>query len=114
MSGWITATTGLVEKPDPPFGVIDECFEEARGRHVIVFVTEIVGLAQGRDHTLVVLTEFGQHVLRIDIGGVIVGQALMTRDIADGSQCRSAEFAYPFCEYVGGGKYLIGVLVEQQ
>jgi hypothetical protein len=55
MSGWVSATPGFVKKPDASFSIVNECLEEARGRHVIVLVAEIVSLAKRRDHALVVL-----------------------------------------------------------
>src|SRR5260221_476482 len=45
---------------------------------------------------------------------IVVFQALMARDIADGVERRSAYFARALCDVVGHGENLLGVLVQQQ
>src|SRR5262249_3232332 len=94
MSGWIAPASCFIEEPNTPFGVVDERLEKTRRRGVVVFVAEIVRLAQGRNHALIIFAQLCQHVLRIDISCVIVAEALMTRDIADGSQGGSAKLAH--------------------
>ncbi len=74
MPGRIAPTSGFVEEPNTPFGVVDECFKKTRCRHVVVFVAEVVGFAQGRDYALIVFAQLCQHVLWIDIGRVIIAR----------------------------------------
>src|SRR5262249_32754118 len=114
MSCRIAPASGFIKEPNTSFSVVDECLEKTGRRNIVVFVAEIVGFAQCRDHALIVLAQLCQHVLRIDISCVIVAQTLMTPDIADGSQCSPAKLAHAFGEHIGRGEYLVCVLVEQQ
>ena len=80
----------LVQEPHAPLGLVDEILEKARGRDIVVLVADLVGLAHRGDHALIVLAQFGEHIERIDIGRVIVGEPLMARNVADRTQawCR--------------------------
>ena len=63
---------------------------------------------------LIVGTKLGQHVQRIDIVGVVVGDALKPRDLADRVDRQAADLAHPLGNIVGHGEDLVGLLVEQE
>jgi hypothetical protein len=71
-------------------------------------------LAHARDQRLVVGAQLGQHVERIDIVGVVVGDALEPRDVTGRVQRRAANLAHPLGDLVGDGEDLIALLVEQE
>jgi hypothetical protein len=48
-----------------------------------LLLADIVRLAHGSDKALVVVAELAQHVVRINIGRVVVGDALVAADIAN-------------------------------
>lgn len=113
MPGRIALASGFVQEPDALLGVIDEGFEQAGGCDIIMLVADIVGFAHGSDHTLVVFSQFREHVRWLDISGVIVGKALMARNVADRTQCRLADLAHALSDNVSGGENLVGLLIEQ-
>src|SRR5262249_55735444 len=94
MPARLAAPPGLIKEPDALFGVVDESLKKARGRHVIMLVAQIVRFAHGRDNALRVVAQFRQHVLWVDIGSVIVGQALMSPDVADRSERCATKLAH--------------------
>ena len=73
-----------------------------------------MSLAHGGDQRLVVGAQLGQHVERIDIVGVVVGDALQPGDVADRMQRGAADLAHPLGDIVGDGEDLVGLLVEHQ
>ena len=91
-----------------------QTLEQARGRHVVVLVAGGVQAAHGGDALAVVLGELGQHVLRVDVVGVVVGDALLAGDLADRVQRGAADLAGALGHRVGHGEDLVGLLVEQQ
>jgi hypothetical protein len=66
------------------------------------------------DDAQVVLAQLGQHVLRRDEGRVVVQQALVARDVADGAQRGAAELARALGNGVGHGEDLVRLLVQHQ
>ena len=66
------------------------------------------------DELAVVLGELGQHVLGIDVVGVVVGDALHAGDLADRVQRHAADLAGALGHRVGHREDLVGLLVEQQ
>jgi len=79
-----------------------------------VFVAQAMRFAHGGDDALVVVAQLSQHVLRLDVIGVVVGQPLLARYVADRAQRVTADLAHPFGDHVGGGEDLVGLFVEQQ
>ena len=63
---------------------------------------------------LVVVAQLGQHVERVDEVGVVVGDALQPRDMADRAERRAADLAHALGDVVGDGEDLVGLLVEEQ
>src|SRR5262249_55988360 len=84
----------LEQEPDALFGLVDPDFDEACCRHVIALVAETMDLAHAGDQRLVVLAQFAQHVQRVDVVGIVVGQTLQTRNMPDRTQSRSAQLAH--------------------
>src|SRR4029079_19671633 len=96
------------------FGVVDEGLQKACGRDIIMLVADVVRFAHRRNDALIVVAQFRQHVLRLDVGGIVIGQPLLARNIADRAQSWLSDFADTLGENVGRGKDLLGLLVEQQ
>ena len=63
---------------------------------------------------LVIGAEFGQHLFRGDVLVIIVLQALMSGDVTDRPQRRSANFARTLGNIVGHRKDLFGVFIEKK
>ena len=62
----------------------------------------------------VVFAQFGQHVERIDILGVVIAEALQARHVTDGSNRDAADLAHALGDVIGHRKDLVGVLIEQE
>ena len=77
MPGRVAFAACFVKKPNALFGVIDEGLQQARARNVVVLVADIVRLAHRRNNALIVVAQFRQHVLRLDVGGSVIGQPLL-------------------------------------
>src|SRR5579871_3219282 len=110
----LLATTGLVQEPDPAFAFVDPVLQHARRRNVAMLVAEIMGLAHCSNQPLVVFAQLGQHVLRRDVVGVVVGDALDAIDLADRAQRTAADLAGALGDVIGHGEDLLGLLIEQQ
>ena len=70
----------LIEEPHAPLGLVDPVLQQACRGDVVLLVAELVSLAQGGNERLIVGTEFGHHVQRIDIVGVVVRDTLQPGD----------------------------------
>jgi len=114
MSGGVAAAAGLVEKPHAFFGFVDIDFQQAGRCHVAMLVADIMGLAHRRNEPLIVVTQLGQHILRIDVDCVVIGDALLARNIADRTQRGLPDLAHAFGQHVDGGENLISLLVKQK
>ena len=79
-----------------------------------MLVGDLVRLAHGGGHGLVVGSELAQHVVGCHEGGVVVLDRLVPGDIADRAQRGAAHLAHPLGQLVGGGEDLVGLLVEEQ
>jgi hypothetical protein len=71
-------------------------------------------LAKARGKLLAVLAQFGEHVQRLNILGVIVQHALRASDAADGLQRGSADLANAFRNRVRHRIKLIRLFIQQQ
>lgn len=76
MAGTHFALAGVAQEPCPPLGFIDSDVDEAGSRDVAVLIADVVSLAEARRQRLIVLAQLGQHVLRLDVLSIIVGDAL--------------------------------------
>jgi len=63
---------------------------------------------------LVVAAQLRQHILRIDVVGIVVENALLAGDVADRPQRRAANLARALGDVVGHGEDLVRLLVQQQ
>src|SRR6185437_826655 len=73
----------LEQEPRTAFRLVDPDFDQAGGRDVAMLVAEAVRFSQARGELLVVSAQFGQHVQRLDVLGIVVQYALRARDVAD-------------------------------
>ena len=78
-----------------------------------MFVADVVRLAHGGNEALVIVAQLRQHIVRIDIGRVVVGDTLVASNVTDRTQRGSADFPHPFGDHVGDSEDLFGLLVEQ-
>src|ERR1700722_18224735 len=67
----------------------------------------------GQDR-LIVSAQFGEHVERIYILGVVIGDALQSGYVPDGSNRDAADLAHALSDVVGHRKKLVGMLIEQK
>ncbi len=74
---------------------------------IAVRVADFVRLAQACRQHLVVFAQFGEHVRRFDIFGVVVGDALGARDMADRTQNEPPSFFNALGGGIGHGVYLL-------
>src|SRR5450432_310868 len=91
MPGRVPAPAGLEEEPGTTFGLVDPHLDEACTRDIAVLVAHVMDLAQACGEFLVVVTQLGQHVQRLDVVGIVVRHALHARDVPDGAQGVTAD-----------------------
>src|SRR4051794_15879978 len=82
MAGRHFTAAAFEEEPGPPLGFIDPRFDQAGGADVAVLLADVVSFAKARREHSVVLAQFGQHVLRLDVVGVVIRDALQARNVA--------------------------------
>src|SRR5271168_4653389 len=104
----------LEQEPCPPLGLVDPVFQEACGRDVAMLVTQVVCFAHFADQRLVVIAQFGEHVLWRHVIGIVVFDALQSRYVADGAQRSPTDLADALGYIVRRGENLIALLVKHQ
>ena len=109
-----SAKQDLVKKPRTTLGLIDPIFEKAGGGHIAVTVADLMGGAQVTREFLVVRQENRQHFQCGKRRFISILQALVTGDVADGTQGRSSKFAGTLRQGIGHGKKLAAVFIKQQ
>lgn len=110
----VAAPTRLKQEPDALFGLINPVFQQAGRRDVPVSVAQVVQSAHAADQLAIVVAKLGQHVERIHIVRVIVGNPRLARDLTDRTERRTADLAGPLCDQVGHGEKFGRLLVEQE
>src|SRR5687768_3712081 len=95
VSAGISAPIRFEQEPDASLGLVQPDLDQARAGDVAVLIAYVVSLAQPRRESLVVVTELGEHVGRLDIIGVVVGETLGARDLTDRPDGETAELANP-------------------
>ena len=68
---------------------------------ITVFVADMMNLAHDRGQLLVIVAQLSQHVLRFDIFGVVIEDALLARDMSDRAYRRPPQLACPLGDRVG-------------
>src|ERR1700689_384696 len=86
----LTLRHDLRQEPGAALSLVNPDFDQTGGSDVVVLFTYLVRCAQISRQIQVVRTKLGQHVFRGHALGVVVLEALMLRDIADGPDCCSA------------------------
>src|ERR1035438_1495196 len=72
MSSGIPTPARLEQEPGAPLRFVNPDLDEAGGGDVLMFFADAVGLAQTRRQGLIVLAQLSQHVLGLDILGIVV------------------------------------------
>jgi hypothetical protein len=106
--------SGLEQEPAASLGLVQPVLDQAGGDDIVIFLAQGVEFAQARGQIAIVVAQFGQHVLRVDEGRVIVQHALVAGDMADRADRRSAQLARAFGHRIGHGEDLLGLTVQQQ
>src|SRR5262249_33652383 len=104
----------LEQEPDALFGLVDPDLDEARRRHVVALVANTMDLPHADDQRLVVLAQLAQHVQRVDVVGIVVGQTLQAGNVSDRTQSRSTQLAHALGYGIGDRVDLVGLLIEKQ
>lgn len=71
MAARIPSTACFEQEPGAPFGFVNPNFDQAGGGDVTLFFADIVGLAQARGKRFAILAQLGEHVLRLNILGIV-------------------------------------------
>jgi hypothetical protein len=70
------------QEPDAALAFVDPVFEQACGCHIAIFVTEFVQHAHTFNQRSVIVTQLGEHFMRMHKLCIIIENALVTRNIA--------------------------------
>src|ERR1700738_3338949 len=79
-----------------------------------MLVAKTMRSAQVGRQLLVVVAQLGEHVQGRNVIGVVIQKTLQTANVADRTQCRSADLADALSDCVCGGEDLLGMFVEQK
>src|ERR1700720_2138087 len=101
------------QKPGAAFGLIDPVFNQAGRGNIIVLFANLMRGAQKSRKVAIVGMDLSKHVLRADGFLVVVFQALVLSDVADGMKRRAAELAGALGDIVCHVEDLFSVLIEQ-
>jgi hypothetical protein len=89
MPGRIAWAACIEQEPDAPLGLVNPNFDEAGSRDVLVFFAD----ARRRVASILLSSrKLGEHVIRLDVWGVIVRYPL-AGDVADGPECGPPKLA---------------------
>src|SRR5438094_537035 len=109
-----TSTNDLEQEPGPSLGLVNPVLDQAGGGDVVVLVANGVRGPQRPRELLIVRAEFGQHFVGGDELLIVVADALVSRDVADGADRGGTELAGALGDVVRHGEELLGLLVEEQ
>lgn len=102
------------QKPHTLLGLIDRALDQACRRHVLVFVTELMGFAHESHERFIIVTQFVEHCLGRHKRITVVGKALEGRDLTHRAQRFAAELARPPSDGIDHHKNQGRLVVEQQ
>ena len=77
-------------------------------------IADVMRLPQARRKSLVVLPQFGEHVLWLDVLGIVVQHALQASDVAYGPKGRPSHLANPLGDRIGHREELVGLFIQEQ
>jgi hypothetical protein len=110
----VLATRNFREEPNAALGLVDPDFDEAGGGDIIMLSAELVRLAHEFDQLLIVGGQLEDYVNGRDGRFIVVFQALVAGDVADGAERETAEFSGALGDVVGHGENLLTLLVEKK
>src|SRR5580698_807367 len=105
---------GLEQEPDAAFGFVDPDFDQAGSGHIVVLIANVVGFAQTAHQVFVVFTQLGEHVVGLNVVGVVVLDSLQASDMSDRANRRLAELADALGNRIAHGEDLVALLIQQQ
>src|SRR5262249_31896636 len=114
VGGSLGLAAGFEQETGAVFGFVDEIFQKAGGRHVLVLVGDLMRRAHVLDLRLIVVHELQQHIDRGNVVLVVVLDPLQLRDMPDRADCGAADLACPLGQNIDAGCELIALLIEQQ
>ena len=92
--------------------MVDPVLDETGRGNIRELFTNLVGAAQEVRELLIVGGKLHEHTVRWDEFQVVVLQPLMTRDVADRTDARSADFSRPLGQIVGQRENLFGLRAD--
>jgi len=75
-------------------------------------LTKSMDFAHASGQLNVIFPQFSEHLVRRDIDAVIVQNVLELLNMADGSQCRTADLPSPFANSAEGRENLLALFAE--
>ena len=115
--GWAVLTPvsrHLEQEPGAALGLVDPVFQETGGSDIAVLIAKVVCFAHAGRELPVVVAQFGKHVVRRHVVGIIIQDAFQAPDMADRADRGATDFADPLRNIVGGGENLLAMLVQHQ
>jgi len=114
MAGVVDPPARLEQEPAAFLGFVDEHFQEARSRHVVVVVGKLMGFAHVRDVGLVVGHQFYQHVAGLDEILIVVLDTLKLADMPDRADRCPADLTRTLRQNIDALFNRVRLLVEQE
>jgi hypothetical protein len=110
----LTLSHDLGQEPSAVLSLVNPVFDQTGRSKVVVLFTRLVSGTQVSRQFQIVPAKLSQHVLGRDPFVVVVLEPLMLREIADGSDCSSADFWAPARRYRPSSPRVEYLLIEQQ
>src|SRR5271170_5356422 len=110
----LTLRHDLRQKPGTALSLVNPDLDQTGRGDVVVLFTYLVRRTHASRQIQIVRAKLSQHVLRRHVLLVVVLQPLMLRDVADGPESSSAEFACPLGDIVRHREDLSTLIIEQQ
>src|SRR5215510_7306026 len=108
------ALADLVEKPHPPFSLVQDLLQDVPRRRVTVLVAHLDRVALLLGDVTVVLDQARDHLLGRHALLVVIANGLKLADMRDAPDGRSADLSYTLGEQVDRAEDGLGMLIEQQ
>jgi len=108
------AASDLEQEPMATFCLVDPIFYQTGSGNIPVLITNLMCCPERSGQFLVVSGEFRQHVFRRYKFAVVVLQALVFRDVADGAERGAADLSRPLGDIIRHFKDLVAMIIKEQ